>query len=139
MLQAISTDHAPHLPQDKAGDYLQAASGIPLVQYSLLMMLEIVKSGKLSLPTVIERMCHAPARLFGIERRGFIRKGYWADLVVFNMNRPSSLEPLSRCGWSPVKEFSSTIEYTFVNGAIVSRNGILTDAQPSGMKLTYTR
>ena len=139
VLQTISTDHAPHLPQDKAGGYLEAASGIPLVQYSLQMMLEIVKSGKLSLPTVIERMCHAPARLFGIERRGFIRKGYWADLVVFNMNRPSSMEPLSRCGWSPVKEFSSTIEYTFVNGTIVSRNGILTDAQPSGMKLTYTR
>lgn len=139
VLQTISTDHAPHLPQDKAGGYLQAASGIPLVQYSLPMMLELVKSGKLTLPLVVEKMCHAPARLFAIERRGFIRKGYYADLVVFDMNNPSDVAPLSRCGWSPLTEFSSTINYTFVNGVPVACGGALTGAAPSGKKLNYTR
>ncbi|MBQ7253741.1 MAG: dihydroorotase [Bacteroidales bacterium] len=139
VLQTISTDHAPHLPQEKAGGYLQSASGIPLVQYSLLMMLEKVREGVFTLPMVVEKMCHAPARLFAIERRGYIRKGYFADLVVFDMHKPSDVAPLSRCGWSPQTEFSSTIEYTFVNGVIVARSGILTDAQTSGRKLTFAR
>lgn len=138
-LQAISTDHAPHLPEDKAGGYLKAASGIPLVQYSLLMMLELVKGGLMPLPTVIERMCHAPARLFGIERRGYIRKGYFADLVVFDMDRPSDMAPLSRCGWSPLTSFSSTIEYTFVNGVLAARRGALAEGAPAGMKLNFSR
>ena len=139
VLQTISTDHAPHLPQDKAGGYLQAASGIPLVQYSLLMMLEKVRDGVFTLPMVVEKMCHAPARLFGIERRGFIRKGYFADLVVFDMHKPSDVAPLSRCGWSPQTEFSSTINYTFVNGVPVVRCGVLTGVAPAGMKLNYIR
>ena len=139
VIKTISTDHAPHLPEEKQGGYLQAASGIPLVQYSLQMMLELIKSGKITMQMVVERMCHAPARLFAIERRGFIRKGYFADLVAFELGRPVSVPPLSRCGWSPVTEFSSTINYTFVNGVPVAREGALTDAAPAGMKLIYTR
>lgn len=139
LLKTISTDHAPHLPEEKQGGYMRAASGIPLVQYSLQMMLELVKSGKITLQMVVERMCHAPARLFAIERRGFIRKGYYADLVAFEMNRPSSVAPLTRCGWSPLTDFSSTINYTFVNGVPVARGGALTDEAPAGMKLIYTR
>lgn len=139
VLQTISTDHAPHLPQDKAGGYLQAASGIPLVQYSLLMMLEKVREGVFTLPMVVEKMCHAPARLFAIERRGYIRKGYFADLVVFDMDRPSDMAPLSRCGWSPLTGFSSTIEYTFVNGVLAARRGTLAEGAPVGMKLNFTR
>ncbi len=116
VLSAISTDHAPHLPAEKQGSYMQAAGGIPLVQYSLPMMLEKVSQGVISLPMVAERMCHAPARLFSIERRGFIRKGYYADLVVFKMGCPSDVPPASRCGWSPLTRFSNTIVRTFVNG-----------------------
>ncbi len=117
VLSTISTDHAPHLPADKSGGYLQAASGIPLVQYSLLMMIEKASRGDISLPMVAEKMCHAPARLFSIEHRGFIRKGYYADLVAFRTGCPSDIPPASRCGWSPLTSFSSTIVRTFVNGA----------------------
>ena len=139
IIRTISTDHAPHLPAEKQGGYLQAASGIPLVQYSLQMMLELVREGVLTLPLVVEKMCHAPALLFGIERRGFIRKGYHADLVVFDMERPSDVQPLSRCGWSPLTSFSSTIDYTFVNGAIAASAGKPTAGAPLGMKLNYIR
>lgn len=138
VLRVVSTDHAPHLPADKAGGYLLSASGIPLVQYSLLMMLELVKGGLLPLPTVIDRMCHAPARLFGIERRGFIRKGYYADLVVFDTAAPGDVPPVSRCGWSPVTKFSSSILYTFVNGNPVFANGRLAQDAPRGLQLTFT-
>ena len=103
------------------------------------MMLEKVRDGVFTLPMVVEKMCHAPARLFGIERRGFIRKGYFADLVVFDMHKPSDVAPLSRCGWSPQTEFSSTINYTFVNGVPVVRCGVLTGVAPAGMKLNYIR
>ncbi len=116
VLSAISTDHAPHLLAEKQGGCLQAASGIPLVQYSLLMMLEKVSQGVIPLPMVAERMCHAPARLFSIVRRGFIRRGYYADLVVFAMGCPSDVPPASRCGWSPLTRFSNSIVRTFVGG-----------------------
>ena len=109
------------------------------MQYSLQMMLELVREGVLTLPLVVEKMCHAPALLFGIERRGFIRKGYHADLVVFDMESPSDVQPLSRCGWSPLTRFSSTIDYTFVNGAIAASAGKPTAGAPLGMKLNYIR
>ncbi len=139
IIRTISTDHAPHLMQEKTGCYLNAASGIPLVQYSLLMMLEMVRKGVFSLPLVVERMCHEPARLFSIKGRGFIRPGYFADLVVFDMDRPCDVPSLSRCGWSPVTCFSSSIIYTFVNGNLVARDGRICDAAPRGMQLDFYR
>lgn len=139
IIRTISTDHAPHLPSEKQGGYLQAASGIPLVQYSLQMMLELVRQGVLTLPLVVEKMCHAPARLYGIQGRGLIRKGYHADLVVFDMEHPCDVQPLSRCGWSPVTGFSSSIDYTFVNGAMAAMHGKPAAGAPLGMKLNYTR
>ena len=139
VISIISTDHAPHLPEQKAGGCLQAASGIPLVQYSLLMMLEKVRQGVFSLPLLVEKMCHAPARLFGIDRRGFIRKGHYADLVAVDAGAPSDVAPLSRCGWSPLTSFSYTIEYTFVNGALAARNGAACNGPSSAMKLNHLR
>ena len=139
VISTISTDHAPHLLCEKQGGYMQAASGIPLVQYSLLMMLELAKAGVLPLPMVFEKMCHAPARLYGIEGRGFIRKGCFADLVVFDMERPGDVQPLSRCGWSPLTDFSSSIVYTFVNGSIAAAAGVPADGAPHGMKLKFIR
>lgn len=137
VIRTIATDHAPHLPSQKQGGCLTAASGIPLVQYSLLMMLEKVREGVFTLPMVVEKMCHAPARLFGIEGRGFIRKGYFADLVAFDTAAASDVPPLSRCGWSPLTRFSSSILYTFVNGNMVyGPAGIASDA-PRGLALTY--
>ena len=137
IIKTIATDHAPHLLSEKQGGCLKAASGIPLIQYSLLMMLEKVREGIFTLPLVIEKMCHAPARLFGIERRGFIRKGYYADLVVFDPEAPSSVAPLSRCGWSPLTSFSSSILYTFVNGNPVYALGSLDDSAPRVLKITF--
>lgn len=139
VISTVSTDHAPHLLSQKQGGLLQAASGIPLVQYSLLMMLEKVRQGVFSLPMIVEKMCHAPARLFGIDRRGFIRKGYFADLVAVDTDAPSDVAPLSRCGWSPLTSFSSTIEYTFVNGAEAARKGFPSGGAPSAMKLNFLR
>lgn len=137
IIKTISTDHAPHLLSEKQGGCLQAASGIPLVQYSLLMMLEKVREGEFTLPMVVEKMCHAPARMFGIGRRGFIRKGYYADLVVFSTARASEVAPLSRCGWSPVTSFSSSIIYTFVNGNLAFAGGTVVSDAPRGMQLEF--
>lgn len=138
IIKTVATDHAPHLLSEKEGDCLKAASGIPLVQYSLLMMLEMVREGEFTVPMVIEKMCHAPARLFDIDRRGFIRKGYYADLVVFDTAVPCDVPPVSRCGWSPVTRFSSSILYTFVNGNPVFAKGRLAPDAPRGLQLKYT-
>ncbi len=137
IIRTIATDHAPHLLSEKQGDCMQAASGIPLVQYSLLMMLELARQGEFTLPMIIEKMCHAPSRLFGIEQRGFIRKGYYADLVVFDTASASHTPPASRCGWSPISDFSSSILYTFVNGNLVYADGLIADDAPRGLQLNY--
>ena len=138
VISTVSTDHAPHLLSQKQGGLLQAASGIPLVQYSLLMMLEKVRQGVFPLPLIAEKMCHAPARLFGIDRRGFIRKGCYADLVAVDPDTPSDVAPLSRCGWSPLTKFSSSVIYTFVNGNPVFAGGRLAQDAPRGLQLKYT-
>ncbi|MCF0172716.1 MAG: dihydroorotase [Bacteroidales bacterium] len=137
-IYTVATDHAPHLLSEKQGGYLQAASGIPLIQFSLQMMLELVKLGQVALPQAVELMAHNPARLFNIEGRGFIRPGCYADLAVFDLNRPSSPEPASRCGWSPVGTFSSTICRTYVNGALAACDGILTGNR-SARELRFNR
>ncbi len=141
-LDVVATDHAPHLMSEKQGNIFQAASGGPLVQHSLQVMLEMAKQGKLSVEKVVEKMCHAPAELFGIEKRGFIREGYFADLVLVNPNKTytvSSENILYKCGWSPFEgnTFSTSIEKTILNGSVAFENGVVNDIR--GEALTFTR
>lgn len=119
----VATDHAPHLYAEKTGGCFEAASGMPMVQFSLPAMLSLTDDGVLTLPRVVELMCHAPARLFGVKERGFIRKGYLADLVLVK-HEPMTILPdiiLSKCGWSPL--LGETLKWkvisTFCNGHLV--------------------
>ena len=142
-LDIIATDHAPHTIEEKSGDYLHAHAGLPLVQHSLLLMLQYVKEGKISLEKVVEKMSHAPARCFQIAERGFIREGYFADLVLVDRNTTTTAKKeniLYKCGWSPLEgfQFPATIEKTFVNGYPVYENGKV-DASYRGMRLKFNR
>lgn len=141
-IDVVATDHAPHLLAEKEGSCLEAASGGPLVQHSLQVMLEKSLQGEIPVETVVERMCHAPAKLFGIERRGFIRPGYYADMVLVDPQQPYTVTPenvLTKCCWSPFMNhtFPVTIDTTFVNGIIAYRNG---QVEPScrGKELRFT-
>lgn len=141
-LDVIATDHAPHLLSEKQGNIFQAASGGPLVQHSLLVMLELAKQGKLSVEKVVEKMCHAPAVLFGVEKRGFIREGYYADLVLVNPAKAytvNSQNILYKCGWSPFEgdTFSNSVEKTILNGQIAYENGVVNDGI-RGRALTFS-
>lgn len=146
VIRIIGTDHAPHPLANKLKPYSEAPGGIPLVQYSLQMMLELSKSGVFTLEQVAEGMSHAPAELFDISKRGYIREGYYADLVIVNLNKPDTYaanHPASKCGWSPFSEvgpknFSSTIVATYVNGSKVAENGRLTGVR-NPMRLEFTR
>ena len=127
-IDVIATDHAPHLLSEKEGTCLTAASGGPLVQHSLVAMLQMVKQGVFSLEKIVEKMCHAPAELFRIEKRGFIRPGYFADLVLVDLNRPWVVDAdniLYKCGWSPFEgtRFDVSVVQTWVNGRLVYDNG----------------
>ncbi|MFN5377021.1 MAG: dihydroorotase [Chitinophagaceae bacterium] len=142
-LDIIATDHAPHTIEEKSGDYLHAHAGLPLVQHSLLLMLQYVKEGKISLEKVVEKMSHAPARCFQIAERGFIREGYYADLVLVDRNNTTTAKKeniLYKCGWSPLEgfQFPATVEKTFVNGYPVYENGKV-DASYRGMRLKFNR
>lgn len=125
-IDVIATDHAPHTLEEKSLSYFKSPSGGPLVQHSLVAMLEIYRNGKISIEKVVEKMCHAPADLFGIEKRGYIRKGYKADLVLVDTGRwtVSKENILSKCGWSPFEEesFYYYVSQTFVNGKLVYEN-----------------
>ena len=127
-IDVIATDHAPHLLSEKQGGALKAVSGMPSIQFSLVCMLELVRDGVLTIEQVIQKMCHAPADLFQIDKRGYIRPGYKADLVLVNPNCEWTVTPdciLSKCGWSPYegKTFHSKVEKTFVNGDLVYSDG----------------
>ena len=142
-LDVVATDHAPHTFIEKEGGALTAASGGPLVQHSLQMMMELVSQNVFSKEQVVEKMCHAPAKLFGVKDRGFIREGYFADLVLVNPNQPytvSSDNILYKCGWSPLEEetLSSSIHTTILNGKIVFHNGEVV-GEPSGQTLEFER
>jgi dihydroorotase len=148
-LDIIATDHAPHTVEEKARKYFQAPSGGPLVQHSLLAMLDFHHQGRISLERVVEKMCHAPATCFNIDRRGFIREGYWADLAIIDLNQPDKVDPgdiFYKCGWSPFEghTFNSKITHTFVNGNLVYEarprllNGHFDDTQ-RGMRLKFNR
>lgn len=123
-ITVVGTDHAPHLLSEKEGGCCKAVSGMPMVQFSLPAMLSLVDEGVLTIERMVELMCHNPARLFGIERRGFIREGYHADLVLLRPNSPWQVNKeiiQSRCGWSPLegKTFHWQVERTYVNGQLV--------------------
>lgn len=123
-ITVVGTDHAPHLLSEKEGGCCKAMSGMPMVQFSLPAMLSLVDEGILSIQRMVELMCHNPTRLFGIEKRGFIREGYYADLVLVRPNHPWQVNKdiiLSRCDWSPLegRTFSWHVESTYVNGQLV--------------------
>lgn len=142
-IQVVATDHAPHLKEEKQNNYTKAPSGIPLVQHSLQVMLELAKQGVFTVEEVTARMSHGPADCFNIRERGFIREGYFADLAIVNLNLPDSFStnsPAYKCGWSPFegKSFSSTIVHTFVNGVQVVENSQLTGNRNS-RRLEFNR
>ena len=142
VIDVIATDHAPHTREEKAQTYFKAPSGLPLVQHSLQVLVDLAKQGAFTLETAVERACHAPAVLFGVEQRGFIREGYWADLVVVDPKKPYAVQPgnvLYQCGWSPLEghTFSSTIERTFINGVCVFEDGKIRADAPRGMRLKF--
>lgn len=127
-IDIVATDHAPHLPNEKEGSCLKAASGGPLVQHSLIAMLEMAKQGIFTVEKVVEKMAHAPARLFGIKERGYLSPGYYADVVIVDPSTPytvTSENILYRCGWSPFEgeTFAHSVWKTFVNGHLAYNNG----------------
>jgi dihydroorotase len=132
LIDVIGTDHAPHLLSDKTGGALKAMSGMPMVQFSLISMLKLVDETVFTLETVVEKMCHAPARLFHIEKRGYIRKGYHADLVLVRPTERWTLtddDVLSKCGWTPLNgiDFNWKVEKTFANGHLIYSDGVVDD------------
>lgn len=141
-LDIIATDHAPHTWEEKQQPYGKAPSGLPLVQHSLLLMLDYVKQGRIGIEKVVEKMCHAPATCFHIEARGYLREGYWADLVLVDPGTAYTVDDtniLYKCGWSPLagKTFPASISHTFVNGQLVYEGGKVYD-QHRGMRLRFT-
>ncbi len=131
-LDVVATDHAPHLPSEKEGGCFKAYSGGPLVQHSLVLMLEMALQGIFSLELVIDKMCHAPATLYRVENRGFIREGYFADLVLVNPQNEWTVTKdnlLYKCGWSPLEgdSFRTKVEKTFVNGVLAYDNGVINE------------
>ncbi len=142
-IKVVATDHAPHLKEEKNQPYITAPSGLPLVQHSLQLMLELVKKGLFTIEEVVARMAHGPAECFNIEKRGFIREGYFADLALVNTNLPDSKttsSPAYKCAWSPFEgyTFSSSVIHTFVNGCQVVENGAITGNKNS-MRLLFER
>jgi dihydroorotase len=140
-IDVVATDHAPHTLAEKSLDYLQAPSGGPLVQHSLLAMLDFWQQGRITLPRVVEKMSHAPAICFRIADRGFIREDYWADLVLIDPKRPHQVTReglLYKCGWSPFEghTFPATVTHTIVSGRLAYREGQFSDAV-KGMRLNF--
>jgi dihydroorotase len=142
-IDVIATDHAPHTIEEKNTVYTKAASGGPLVQHGLVAILEAYHNGKITLEKIVEKMCHNPAILFQIEKRGFIKEGYFADLVIVNTNNPWTVKKeniLYKCGWSPFENttFKSRITHTFVNGNLVYKNFKFYNFKV-GKRLTFNR
>ena len=142
-IDVIATDHAPHTLEEKSNKYLKCPSGAPLVQHSLNVMLEYYKNGKISLEKIVEKMCHNPAILFEIEKRGFIKEGYKADLVLVDLNKEYTVSKeniLYKCGWSPLENeiFHSEITHTFINGNLAYEKGRFSD-EKFGERLLFER
>ena len=142
-IDLIGTDHAPHHPNDKTGGALKAASGMPSIQFSLLSMLDLVDKQSLTIEELVEKMCHAPARIFDIDKRGYITKGNHADFVLLRPNQPHTIEKsdiISLCGWSPFEgsTFNWKVEQTWVNGECVYKNGTINE-EIRGKALRFNR
>jgi dihydroorotase len=140
-IDVIATDHAPHTFHEKRNHYFKAPSGGPLVQHSLTAMLEFYHQGKISLDAIAQKMAHNPAILFRIQERGFIREGYFADLVLVDLNAPWQVDKtniVAQCGWSPFEDytFKSQLTHTFVSGHLAYENGRLND-QKKGKRLSF--
>ncbi len=143
VLTVVATDHAPHTKEEKEGTYFKAPSGGPLVQHSLTAMLEMVKEGIFTYEQVVNKMCHAPAQLFRVKNRGYIREGYKADLVIVDPKSEWNVSAdniVSKCGWSPFEgqSFSHKVSHTFVNGHLAFNNGIFNESK-MGERLTFNR
>jgi dihydroorotase len=141
LIDIVATDHAPHLLSEKEGSCLKAASGGPFVQHSLVAMLELVKEGCFTYEKVVEKMAHMPAELYRIDRRGYIRPGYYADLVLIDPEQCWTVEKANlfyKCGWSPIEgvQLHHAVWKTFVNGQVVYENGTINDAI-RGMEVKY--
>jgi len=142
-IDVLATDHAPHTLEEKNNVYTKAPSGGPLVQHAVTAILEKVKEGVIPIEKAVEKMSHNPAKLFQIAKRGFIKEGYFADLVLINPNKPYTVSKdniLYKCGWSPFEgtTFSSSITHTFVNGNLIYNNGVF-DEKTKGKRLTFDR
>jgi len=142
-IDVIATDHAPHTIEEKSNPYTSAPSGGPLVQHALVALLEMYHQGKISIEKIVEKACHNPAILFDVEKRGYIKEGYFADLVIADLNNPWTVNKeniLYKCGWSPFEgnTFKSRITHTFVNGQLVYNNFKVLDVK-AGKRLTFNR
>ncbi len=142
-IDVIATDHAPHTIEEKSKNYSEAPSGGPLVQHAVVALFEAFHQGKISVEKIVEKMCHNPARIFQIEKRGFIKVGYYADLVIVNPGLPWSVKKeniLAKCGWSPFEGFTfkSRITHTFVNGQLVYSAFKVKDIK-AGKRLVFER
>lgn len=142
-IDVIATDHAPHTLEEKNQVYTKAPSGGPLVQHAVVAMFEAHHEGKISIEKIVEKMAHNPAKIFKIEKRGFIKVGYYADLVIVNPNKKWTVAKdniLSKCGWSPFEgfTFNSTISHTFVNGKLVYDNFVVNE-NLAGERLLFER
>ena len=142
-IDIIASDHAPHTLEEKSNSYLSAPSGGPLVQHTLLALLEKVKEQVFSIEKLVEKACHNPAKIFQIEKRGFIREGYFADLVLVDMNAAQTVckeNILYKCGWSPFEgiTFSSSVTHTFVNGVLIYNQGVF-NTSTKGKRITFNR
>lgn len=143
LIDVIGTDHAPHLLKEKEGGALKAVSGMPMIQFSLVAIMELVREGILSIEQLVQKMCHAPAELYNIERRGYIRPGYQADLVLVNPDHEWTVTAdcvLSKCGWTPMEgqKFHTRVEKTFVNGDLVYSDNKV-DQSHRGQELRFKR
>ena len=142
-IDIIATDHAPHTASEKDASYFKAPAGLPLVQHAMLTLFDLVAAGEISIELLVDRVSHAPADLFGVTERGYVREGWFADLVIVDPAKPyrvSEANLLSKCQWSPFEghEFSASIDTTIVNGAIVYGDGSLT-GNIAGQRLEFTR
>lgn len=142
-IDIVATDHAPHTAGEKSRSYFKAPAGLPLVQHALLVLFDLVAAGQIKLELLVDRTSHASADIFGVQDRGYVREGYFADLVIVDANKPYKVDPsnvLYKCRWSPFTghEFSATIDTTIINGEVVYRDGELTGAIV-GQQLGFTR
>ena len=141
-LDVIATDHAPHTLEEKNNPYFKAPSGLPLVQHSFNLMLEFYQQGKISLEKIIEKMCHAPADCFRVEKRGYLKEGYFADIAIVDIHeewKVSAENILYKCNWSPLENhsFKGKVKQTFVNGNLIYNDGIF-DESKKGERLLFS-